>query len=74
MTAHECFVSYCRVQIPETFLMCKQHWDRVPKDLQLTIWRLYRERARSSAAADAHLKACIAARDRVERDERGMFA
>jgi hypothetical protein len=42
-------------------LMCGGHWQMVPRPLQNTIWRLYRD----GNPRDGHLEACASAVEQV---------
>lgn len=36
-----CPVDGCTRQHPRSFLMCRQHWYAVPKELRDAVWRTY---------------------------------
>jgi len=42
-TKHTCHARGCEKEIPERLLMCLRHWNLVPVDLKLAVWRTYRE-------------------------------
>jgi hypothetical protein len=47
----------CNAQIASTLLLCKTHWDRVPRELREKVWKLYR----AAPGSSSHQKACLEA-------------
>lgn len=40
--SHTCHVPACKVVVPPKFLMCRKHWNMVPKAVQSRVWLYYR--------------------------------
>lgn len=40
--SHTCHAVGCRVGCQPEFLMCRNHWKKVPRDLQAAVYRHYR--------------------------------
>lgn len=40
--SHSCHATGCRKSVPPEMLMCLSHWRKVPKRIQLAVWRGYR--------------------------------
>ncbi len=40
---HKCHAEGCDTRVAPAYLMCPRHWRMVPRDVQLRIWRHYRE-------------------------------
>lgn len=38
---HKCPVQGCPIAVPPKYLMCREHWRRVPPDLQGAVWQAY---------------------------------
>ncbi len=41
-SAHRCHAIGCETPVPPKLLMCRAHWNRVPKVLQAQVWAHYR--------------------------------
>ena len=39
---HSCHAKKCKKYVPPKLLMCPQHWKKVPRELQLDVWKHYR--------------------------------
>lgn len=71
---HQCYVSYCNVQVPETYLMCPRHWAKVSPATMREVWKWYRAKMAdpdNEAATGAHWEAIEKARREVESKESG---
>lgn len=71
---HQCYVSYCDKQIPETYLMCPPHWSKVKPETMREVWKWYRAKMAdpdNDSASVAHWKAIEQARREVESRESG---
>jgi hypothetical protein len=42
MKKHLCHAADCKTEVAPKFLMCAAHWRRVPRNLQLNVYRHYR--------------------------------
>ncbi len=40
---HSCHANQCTVPTPRNMLMCKNHWFKVPKDIQDKIWSAFKK-------------------------------
>lgn len=40
--SHTCHARGCTVEVPPEMLMCIDHWRKVPRNLQLAVWKTYR--------------------------------
>lgn len=59
--AHKCPVEGCVRNVPDTLLMCKPHWFRVPAPMRMEVWKTW------SALNAEHIDMSAAAcRRRVE--------
>lgn len=41
MSIHQCPVAACTVAVDAAYLMCRAHWQRVPKPLRDAVWATY---------------------------------
>lgn len=64
MRMHQCPVKPCDQQVPNTHLMCRRHWFRVPRPLRDEVRRTYR----AKDWAD-HRRACVEAIAFVSAEE-----
>jgi hypothetical protein len=56
MPVSHCRAVCCKKRIPSRLLMCKRHWDLVPKPLRRALWSTYRTgENRSEAPSRAYL-------------------
>jgi hypothetical protein len=59
---HRCPAGGCRVKVPATRLMCREHWYQVPRPLRDAVWATWRSGAgKGSPAHDAAIVAAVAA-------------
>jgi hypothetical protein len=72
-TTHQCYVSYCAVQIPNTYLMCPGHWRKVSPATMREVWKWYRVKQSKGGdeATEKHWEAIEKARKEVEAKEAG---
>jgi hypothetical protein len=78
---HDCPNPACSAKnIPDTLLLCRRCWRRVPAEIQSDVWRTWhaRQRARSLkqkiAAASAYHEARQAAIDSISGCSRGSMS
>lgn len=63
---HLCHAVQCDRQVPPALLMCKPHWRMVPKDLQLRVWRTYRQGQEvDKKPSEAYIRSQLAAINHV---------
>ncbi len=55
-----CLVDGCDAQHPRRMLMCRSHWNGLPKPLRDDLWRAYREDGVFSDTYMAAREACMA--------------
>jgi hypothetical protein len=54
-----CPVDGCGIQKRPMDLLCREHWDHVPKSIQARVWKHWRARQRGDRAAiRLHYEAC----------------
>jgi hypothetical protein len=67
---HECPIHGCTRRLPYAILMCRRHWAKVPRPLQIRLYRAWRRGA--GAGTQEHLDAMDAAieavHDELERE------
>ena len=40
--AHRCYIDGCTRNVPDTILLCKPHWYRVPAPLRAQVWKTWK--------------------------------
>ena len=41
MEQHTCQVDGCEVPIPKTWVMCRRHWQMLPRPMRKSVWSSY---------------------------------
>jgi hypothetical protein len=67
---HTCHANFCQTVTPEKYLMCPNHWFKVPKNLQAKVWQAFK----GTTAADRcrsipYMKACADAVEYIAKLE-----
>lgn len=64
--SHKCHAIGCEREVPPRLLMCYLHWKKVPRLLQLQVWKEYRPgQYKGGYISPAYLAAARAAIDAV---------
>jgi len=71
MKGHYCHARGCRVQVNRRFLMCRAHWQLVPRRVKSWVWAAYRPGQEADRRPSRkYLEAAKAAVEAVARAKR----
>lgn len=66
---HRCPASRCPRAVRDEYLMCGEHWRKVPREIQHKVWRAYQPRQSIATASREYLEAMNEAVEAVDRAE-----